>query len=51
LIEVIAAPEKAQATENHKQKQLKAPIFPYFIKLKVKAPIAHNGAIIQKIII
>jgi len=45
LFEVIAAPEKAHATENQRQKQLSAPTFPYFKKLKLKAPMAHNGAI------
>ena len=51
LFEVIPAPTNAHMTEIHKQKQLKAPIFPYFTKLNVKAPIAHKGAITQKIII
>jgi hypothetical protein len=51
LFEVIAAPEKAQATENHKQKQLNIPTFPYLMQLKLNAPIAHKGAIIQNIII
>lgn len=29
LFDVIAAPIKAHATENHKQKQLNAPYLPY----------------------
>jgi len=50
LLEVIPAPEKAQATDIQRQKQLNTPIFPYLTKLKVNAPIAHNGAKIQNII-
>lgn len=47
LFEVIPAPMNAHATEIHKKKQLKAPYFPYLIKLKVKAPTAKSGVIIQ----
>jgi len=47
---VIPAPENAQQTEIQRQKQLKAPVFPYFKQLKVNAPTAHNGAKTQKTI-
>jgi hypothetical protein len=46
--EVMAAPAKAHATESQRTKQESIPCLPSFMKLKAVAPIAHRGAITQK---
>jgi len=48
---VIPAPAKPHAIDIHIQKQLNTPTFPYFIKLNVNTPMAHNEVKTQKIII
>ncbi len=51
LYDEIADPRNAHATENHRQKELNTPYLPYFDQMNAKVPIAHNGAMIQKITI
>lgn len=49
-LDVIAAPTNAHVTDNHKEMQLKRPLFPSRTVFKTVAPIAQRGAKTQKII-